>query len=145
MASVKELLAEKRLKALDTPIKLPIPGWADGSLIGIFRPITDWATVREFMVTQDPEVEVQLALNSLVENCESTQAIVGEQVIDLPPLGIALLKQITDDTAETDSDALSLLIPTPEDTMDLYIALRDRSSARVKATEDELQGESPAS
>lgn len=144
-ASLKERMAAKRLVALDTPINLPIPGWADGSLVGVFTPIKDWAVVREFALTDDPEREVELAIGGILDHCEKTEAHVDGEVHELAPLGIELLKGLTGEDAATDADALVLLTPSPEDIMALYITLRDRSQSRVKATEDKLSGESRAS
>lgn len=146
MPSVQEQLRAKRLEKLAEPIRLPIPGWADDCLVGVYRPVDEWSDVREFLATSDPRKELEVAAQTLVSHCTAVEGHTDDgQTHQLPKLGKALADELGATGAESDEEAVFLLIPTQSQIMEHYVLLRQRSGAVVLRAEEEMQGESQAS
>lgn len=145
MASIQERLKAKRREALASEIRLPVPGWADDCLIAVYRPVEEWAQVREFMATTNPTRELEVAAATLVRHCLYTEGHIDGEVQRLPQLGQQLASELGIDGAEGDEAALFMLIPTQTELMEHYMLLRRESGALLRGAQEEMRGESPAS
>lgn len=145
MPSIQEQLKAKRQTALAKEIRLPVPGWEDESLIAVFRPVQGWGEVRDFLVTEDPKKELDVAAQTLVSHCTGTEAHLEGEVHQMVKLGKQLADSLDIDGAENDQEAIFLLLPSQEAVIALYGLLRRESGRLIKDAQEEMRGESTAS
>lgn len=147
MASVQERLRAAMEPALSEPIRLPFPSSTDGSLVVRYRPVRDWAQVRAFASTNDPQKELEAAADTLLSACEGCEAHIDGEVIELPHrLGSELAAYLGWDVgAITDRQALFLMCPNTIRVIQHHDELLTESEAKADKAEEAAEGKSPAS
>lgn len=150
MASIQERLQQAREEKLSGPIRLKVPGFADGSLVARYRPVEDWASIQAFIRTLDPAKELEVAADTLLKACEGVEAHIDGEVSELPhKLGRELAGYLgfdvepVDGRAISDRQALFLMLPQAK-LMRHYDRLMRESGVATNDAEDELVGESQA-
>src|SRR5579875_1182053 len=104
MASLQELLVAKRERLRDEPIYLPVPGFADEALRIAYRPVHDWASLRDVVLSDNPNAEAEAAARVLVSAC---QAVEGKDETGIyRQLPSKLGKALTDELAAAGAEEL---------------------------------------
>ena len=151
MSSIQERLQAARESATSEPIRLPVPCFADDSLIAVYKPVVDWASVQPFLRTVDPTKELEVAADTLLKACMACEGNFDGEAVQLPhTLGTALAEYlgfgvIVDGQRVTDRQALFLMIPNQVRLMQHYDALLAQSGVASAQAQEAVQGESQAS
>lgn len=130
-------------------VDLAIPGY-DGRLWGTFRALDDYSEHRKIVARherlQTEQQELYIAADTLIAASVDTFAVLEDgqrEPLNLR-LGLALAGYLGLEGAETDRQAVFMLISSTMQIVELYVELEQFRKASTRETVDELVGESEA-
>jgi hypothetical protein len=154
MESVQERLQQARVSRSRGPIKLAFPCVLDDALVVRYRPVKDWASKRAYIASaasDDPNEELQVAADTLLNACEGCEAHIDGETTELPHrLGRDLAAYLGFDVEPssgrelTDREALFIMLPQ-DDLMEHYDLLMRESRTEAARLTEAVEGESQAS
>jgi hypothetical protein len=151
--------AAKRKIEAGEMVRVPLPGY-QGMLVGVYT-LRDWQTRVEINIAREEaqqpgegraEVLWNAGIDHLLASSKTVEAVDGDEMQDLNmPLGLGLaswlgLNESTSDgvLAQTDRDALTLIIDDGEDLIKHFGRVLDEQAVGGEKANESLVGESEA-
>lgn len=99
---------------------------------------------RHRMVSDEVERELRLAADTLASSSTRCEAHVGDEVEELPPLGVALTSKLGLDGPENDVQAVLALFPSERAMVEQFVELEEWATAVNRTVDKSIEGNSVA-